>query len=145
MKLVAFCLSLVAFLCLAELCPAGERVTDRAKRRITRRSRAKAAQGTEGTSGKADTSRDTSRLISDTVGTSGRISDQKAADHRLEQGLAGRLRKLLKAEKGKLGGKDLTAATEAEERRDRAQAAAEQTAWRRRRSRSIDLLFFFKW
>lgn len=143
MKLVALCLSLVAFLCLAELCPAGERVTDRVKRRITRRR--KATQRTKGTKGKADTSRDTWRLISDTVGTSGRISDQKAADHRLEQGLAGMLRRLFKAKKGKLGGKDLTAATQAEEERDRARAVAEQRAWRRRRSRTIDLLFFFNW
>ena len=109
------------------------------------RSRPKAAQGAKGTSGKADTSRDTSRLISEIVGTSGRIGDQKAADRRLERSLARRFRKLFKARKGKLGEKDLTAATEAEEQRARARAAAEQRAWRRRRSRSIDLLFFFNW
>ena len=146
MKILVFLTTCAAFLCGLVPCQAAERVDAQVKRQKARKESRKAVRKAVEAQSMRETARTEQRLIPDTGGTAGKISDQKPEPSRLDHNLARRMRELFKFTREKVGKKrDLLAETEAAERKARAEERARAERYRIREKRKVDLTVLFQW
>lgn len=146
MKIIALLGVCLASFFLLSPCHGAERLSQREKRSKARKGARKARQKVVEVDTIRQMFKDEMKLVPETEGKAGKITDQKPPPPRLEYNLAVRMRKLFKLTQEKLGKeKDLLAQTVAAERRAKAEEDARMKAQRLREKRKVDLTVFFDW
>ena len=146
MKVLAFLTASVAVFLLTAPCGAGERMSARERRKKVREKARKVEQKAVEAKSLSEILRDKARLVTESEGKAGKIRDRKLKPSRLEENLARRMRELYKLGKEKLSKeKNLAVLAEAEERKAKAEQAAQNRRNRLETKRKIDVTILLDW